>query len=270
MRRHLLTGAGVLVTAVYLFPVYWMYLTALKTNGEIVQSPPTFLPQRPVFDFAEIFFAYRMPAYLWNSLLIGAGATALAVLLGTGCAYVLSRSRSRWIDLLLFFILIMQALPASLIVTPQFVAFSQLGLLVTPRLAVVLAQAAKVLPFYVIICRASFMAVPRELEAAALVDGNSRITAFFRIAVPLARNGIMVAAVLVFLQSFGEYVFARSFITDDSLQSATVGLSAFLGPNTSDWHGIMVYSAIYVTPILVVFVALQQRIVAGLTAGALK
>lgn len=270
MKRYALTAAGLLVTGAYLFPLYWMYATALKGDAEIVRYPPTLVPQRPLFDAVDVFFGHRMPSYLWNSLVIAAGVTALVVVLGTGCAYVLGRTRGRWVDALLFFVLMMQVLPSSLVVTPLFVGFSLTGLLTTPRLAVVLAQTAKALPFYVVICRASLAAVPREIEDAALVDGHSRLTAFLRIAVPLARNGILVAAVLVFLQSFGEYVFARSMITDDGLQTATVGLSAFLGPNTSDWHGIMMYSAIYVTPILAVFVLLQRRIVAGLTAGAVK
>jgi multiple sugar transport system permease protein len=164
----------------------------------------------------------------------------------------------------------MQVLPSSLMVTPLFVGFSAIGLLDTPRLAVVLAQVAKVMPFYIVIARASFSQIPEELEDAALVDGASRIGAFLRITLPLARNGILVTSILVFLQSFGEYVYARSMISEDDLQTATVGLSSFLGPNTSDWSGIMTYSAIYVTPILAIFVLLQRRIVSGLTAGALK
>ena len=87
---------------------------------------------------------------------------------------------------------------------------------------------------------------------------------------PLARNGILVAGVLIFLQSFGEYVYSRSLISAEELQTATVGLQAFMGPNTNDWNGIMTYSAIYVTPVLIIFVLLQRRIVSGLTAGALK
>ena len=270
MKRYTLTAIGVLITGAYLFPLYWMYASALKGDAEINQYPPTLVPQHPVWSFGEVFFGRHMPSYLWNSLVIASGVTAIVVLLGTGCAYVLGRVKGRVVDVLLFFVLMMQVLPSSLVVTPLFVGFNLTGLLATPRLAVILAQTAKTLPFYVVICRASFAGVPRELEEAALVDGHSRLMAFLRIAVPLARNGILVAAVLVFLQSFGEYVFARSMITDDGLQTATVGLSAFLGPNTTDWHGVMTYSAIYVTPILIVFVLLQRRIVAGLTAGAVK
>jgi len=258
------------MVATYLFPVYWMYVTALKTGTEITAWPPTFWPENPNFAAVEIWQRMRMGTYLKNSLVIALGVTAIVVIFGTGCGYVLARVRSRWMDVVLFSILMVQVLPSSLMVTPIFVAFSQIGLLDFPRSSVVLAQAAKVLPFYVVLSRAAFMQVPRELEEAALVDGNSRVGAFFSINVPLARNGILVAGLLIFLQSLGEYVYSRSLIQSRALQPATVGLQSFMGPNTSDWQGVMTYAAIYVTPIIAFFVLLQRQIVSGLTSGALK
>lgn len=258
------------LVASYLFPVYWMYVTALKTGAEIVAWPPTFWPADPDFAAVAVWQRLRMATYMWNSVVIAVGATLIVAVLGTGCGYALARVRSRGMDVVLFTILMMQVLPSSLMITPIFVAFSQVGLLDYPRGAVILAQAAKVLPFYVVLTRAAFAQVPRELEEAALVDGNSRVGAFASIAVPLARNGILVAALLIFLQSLGEYVYARSLIQDRAFQPATVGLQSFMGPNTSDWQGVMTYAAIYVTPIILFFVLLQRQIVSGLTAGALK
>lgn len=270
MKRYILLVIGLVMTAIYLFPLYWMYLTALKGSTEIFQYPPTFWPADPRWNFLEIWKSRDMGRYIWNSLLIAIGVTILVTVLGTGCAYVLSRVRNVWMEIVLFAILMMQVLPSSLMVTPIFVMFNQIGLLASPRVAVILAQTAKVLPLYIVLCRATFVQVPRELEEAALVDGSSRIGAFFRIMLPLARNGILVTSVLIFLQSFGEYVYARSLIAKNELQTATVGLQTFMGPNANDWNGIMTYAAIYVTPILIVFMLLQRRIVSGLTAGALK
>jgi len=270
MKKFVLLGVGLVFVAVYLFPLYWMYVTALKSSGEIFLNPPTFWPTALQFNVAAVWTQFEMDRYLTNSLIIAVGTTAIVMVVGTGCAYVLARVRSIWMDVALFTVLMMQVLPSSLMVTPIFVAFSQVGLLETPRLAVILAQAAKALPLYIVLCRATFVQVPRELEEAALVDGNSRIGAFFHIMLPLGRNGILVTSVLVLLQSFGEYVYSRSLIAERALQPATVGLQSFLRPNTQDWSGVMTYSAIYVTPILIIFVLLQRRIVSGLTAGALK
>jgi multiple sugar transport system permease protein len=270
MKRTILLVIGLFVTAIYLFPLYWMYLTAFKGSTEIFRYPPGFWPSDPQWNFLNVWKSRDMGRYIWNSLLIAMGVTFLVTMLGTGCAYVLSRVRNIWMDLALFAILMMQVLPSSLMVTPIFVMFNQIGLLATPRFAVILAQTAKMLPLYIVLCRATFVQVPRELEEAALVDGSSRIGAFFRIMLPLARNGILITSVLIFLQSFGEYVYARSLIAKNELQTATVGLQTFMGPEANDWNGIMTYAAIYVTPILFAFMLLQRRIVSGLTAGALK
>jgi multiple sugar transport system permease protein len=259
------------LAAVYLFPLYWMYATSLKGASEIFANPPTFWPRDPDFSIFPATWERRtMGTFLWNSLIIATGVTTLTVLLGTGCAYVLARYRNPWIDVGLFAILMLQVLPASVMITPLYVGFNQLGLLNYPRTAVIIAAAGKSIPFYIVLVRATFMSVPRELEEAGLVDGNSRWGAFFFIVLPLARNGILVLAILTFMQAFGEYIYSKSIITTQALQPASVGLSGFLGPNSTDWNGIMAYAAMYVTPILVAFVILQRRIVSGLTSGALK
>ncbi len=270
MKRMLLLLLGLVFTALYLFPLYWMYLTAFKSAGEAFSYPPTFWPTTFVWNVTRVVRDASMDRYLWNSLVIATGVTAIVTVLGTGCGYALARSRGFWIEVALFAILMMQVLPSSLMVTPIFVAFNQLGLLSMPRLAVILAQAAKTLPLYIVLTRATFVQIPKDLEDAALVDGSSRIGAFFKIVLPLGRNGILVSSVLIFLQSFGEYVYSRSLINKAEWQSAAVGLDNFLGPNTTDWNGVMTYSAIYVTPILIVFILLQRQIVSGLTSGALK
>lgn len=259
------------LAAIYLFPLFWMYLTSIKGQSEIYAVPPTFWPVEPNLGiFADVWTRRNMGTFLWNSLVIAAGVTAVTVVLGVGIAYVLARYRNVWIDVTLFVILMLQVLPASVMVTPLFVGFTQFGLLETPRLAVILAASAKAMPFFVVLVRATFMTVPRELEEAAFVDGSTRFGAFFSIVLPLARNGILVCAILTFMTAFGEYIYSKSIIQDTNLQPASIGLASFVGPNSRDWNGIMAYAAIYVTPILAVFVLLQRRIVSGLTSGALK
>ncbi|MES5099137.1 carbohydrate ABC transporter permease [Agrobacterium sp. BA1120] len=270
-RNRMMLAIAIIMAAIYLFPLYWMYITALKTGSEMFASPPSFWPSTAQWNtFVYVWESRNMGRYLWNSTLIAFGSVALIAVLGTGCAYVLARYRNGWVDIGLFLILMLQVLPASLMITPIFVGFSQVGLLDYPRFAVILAIAAKSMPFFVVLVRATFMAVPMELEEAALVDGNSRIGAFFNIVLPLARNGILVSAILIFMQAFGEFVYSKSMIQNVELQPASVGLNSFMGPNTSEWNNIMAYATMYVTPILAIFVLLQRRIVSGLTSGALK
>jgi multiple sugar transport system permease protein len=270
-RNRLMFFVALCLAVVYLFPLYWMYVSSLKTGSAMYATPPSFWPSEPQWStYSDVWAGRNMARYLWNSLLIAVGAVALISVFGAGCAYVLARYRSRWVDVGLFLILLLQVLPPSLMVTPIFVGFSQVGLLNYPRLAVIIAIAANKMPFFVVLVRATFMSVPMELEEAALVDGNSRVGAFFNIVLPLARNGILVSAILIFMQAFGEFVYSKSMIQAAELQPASVGLNTFMGPNTSDWNKIMAYSTIYVTPILAIFVLLQRRIVSGLTSGALK
>jgi multiple sugar transport system permease protein len=270
-RNRFMLAIAFVMAAIYLFPLYWMYVTSLKGGSEMFANPPSFWPSAPQWEtYAYVWESRNMGRYLWNSILIATGAVSLITVLGVGCAYVLARYRNRWVDAGLFLILMLQVLPASLMITPIFVGFSQFGLLDYPRFAVILAIAAKSMPFFVILVRATFMAVPQELEEAALVDGNSRIGAFFNIVLPLARNGILVSAILIFMQAFGEFVYSKSIIQAVELQPASVGLNSFMGPNTSEWNNIMAYATMYVTPILAIFILLQRRIVSGLTSGALK
>jgi multiple sugar transport system permease protein len=270
-RDRLMLAISIVMAAIYLFPLYWMYITALKSGSEMFATPPSFWPAAPQWGtYTYVWESRGMGRYLWNSLIIALGSVALITLLGVGCAYVLARYRNVWVDIGLFLILMLQVLPASLMITPIFVGFSQLGMLDYPRLAVIIAIAAKSMPFFVVLVRATFMAVPMELEEAALVDGNSRVGAFFHIVLPLARNGILVSAILIFMQAFGEFVYSKSIIQDIELQPASVGLNSFMGPNTNEWNNIMAYATIYVTPILAIFVLLQRRIVSGLTSGAIK
>lgn len=198
--QWLLVAVALALAAVYLFPLYWMYITSFKSGSEIFANPPTFWPREiDLSIYPDVWTRRTMYVFLWNSTLIAAGVTAITVFFGTGCAYVLARYRNVWVDIGLFSVLMLQVLPASVMVTPLFVAFNQFGLLNYPRTAVVLAAAAKAMPFFVVLVRATFMTVPRELEEAALVDGNSRVGAFFSIVLPLARNGILVCAILTFM-----------------------------------------------------------------------
>ncbi|MDP9807725.1 multiple sugar transport system permease protein [Rhizobium tibeticum] len=271
MKYRLLFVIAVVLAIIYLFPLYWMYLSSLKTTSDMFATPPTFRASNPQWHvYGDVWLGLKMGHYIWNSVVIATGSVALVTILGTGLAYVLARYRNIWIDIGLFLVLMLQVLPASLMITPIFVGFSQIGVLDFPRFAVILATAAKTMPFFVVLVRATFMSVPQELEEAALVDGNSRVGAFFNIVLPLARNGILVAAILIFMQAFGEFVYSKSMIQNIELQPSSVGLYSFIGPNTSEWNKIMAFAAMYVTPILAIFVLLQRRIVSGLTSGALK
>ncbi len=266
----LLTGLGALIASFYLFPVYWMVSSALKTSYEVNAAIPTLWPHEPTLAaFRWIFERENVARYLSNSLIVSVGTTTLTLALATGAAYALSRVRSLWMDAVLIGVMLSQVLPPPLLVTPMFVIFRQLDLVNTYS-AVILATTSKTLPFAVIMLRTTFAQIPIEIEEAARVDGASRLSAFLRVTLPLARVGYIVVGTLVFLLAYGEFVYPVSLMNKQALQPATVGLYGFVGADYSDWGYAMAFASVMVLPVLAVFIALQKRIVSGLTAGALK
>jgi multiple sugar transport system permease protein len=268
--RWSLTAIGAGVASLYLFPVYWMYASSLKSPAELFLSPPTLWPSELYFGAYEwIFTRENIPVYLGNSAIIAGAVTLLSMGLAILCAYGLARLRSRLVDVALLAVMLSQVLPPALMATPIFIMFRQLGLL-NSYAGVVLAIATKTLPFAVVILRTTFLQVPAELEEAARVDGCTRASALWRIVLPTARTGILVTALLTFIIAYGDFVYPLALMNSPSMQPATVGLYSFIGAEFSDWNNIMAFASIFTTPVLVGFLLAQRKIVSGLTAGALK
>ncbi|MCL6608341.1 MAG: carbohydrate ABC transporter permease [Geminicoccaceae bacterium] len=264
------TALGALVALLYLFPLYWTYVSSLKGPGELFASPPTLWPAMIDFSgYRWIFTRENIPRYLLNSLWISAAVTALTLLLAVACAWGMARLRSRWIDIALLAVMLSQVLPPALLATPMFILFRQAGL-VNTQAAVVLAIVTKTLPFAIVVLRTTFIQVPGELEEAARVDGCTRLSAIWRVVLPVARTGILVTGIIVFLLAYGDFVYPLTLLDRPALQPATVGLFSFIGAEYSDWNNIMAFACVFVTPAIAVFLLMQRQIVAGLTAGALK
>jgi multiple sugar transport system permease protein len=263
----LLGAAGV---ACYLFPVYWMIASGLKTSAEIFASPPTLIPREPTLSAYEyVIVRENVFRYLRNSLIIAVPVTALTVLLGAMGAYAMSRMRSRLVDAALLVVLMLQVFPEALLATPMFIIFRTLDILNTYT-AVILATTSKTLAFALVILRPMFRQVPYELEEASFVDGCNRLQTFWLVVLPIVKVALMVVGALSFVQAYGQFVYAITLLNEQELQPATVGIYSFVGAEYADWHRVMAFSSIFVVPILVLFLALQSRIVSGLTAGALK
>ncbi len=258
------------VLALFLFPIYWFYITGLKGQAELDAYPPTLWPHEPTANFLRVMRAVPVASYLSNSLLIALGTSLLTMTIGVGASWSLVRFRSRWVDMLILVIIILQMLPAALMATPLYVIFSNLGLLDT-RLSVVLAASAKTIPFVIVLLRPSFIKIPKDLIEAASMDRCTGWRLLYYVAFPLVRNAALVTFVLVFMQSYGEFIFSRSFLQSSDKLPATVGLVVqFFGTFTKDISGAMAFGAIYLTPILAVFVVVQRHLISGLTAGAVK
>jgi len=264
------TIVGMLGVALYLFPIYWMFISGLKTASEIFANPPTLFPRNPTLDtFEYVIVRENVLRYLRNSLTIALPVTAITLVLGSMGGYAMCRIRSRIVDVALMTVLLLQVFPEALLATPMFIIFRTLEILNTFT-AVILATASKTLAFALVILRPMFQQVPVEIEEASLVDGCSQFQSFWRIVLPLMRVPLIVVGSLSFVQAYGQFVYAFTLMSRNDLQPATVGIYSFVGAEYADWHRVMAFSSVFVLPILVVFLLLQNKIVAGLTAGALK
>ncbi len=265
------TLLGALIVAFYLFPVYWMVATSLKSGGDIFAAPPDLVPAPPVLG-SYVDVVINNPAVhraILNSAIISTGAMALTLLLAAPAAYALARLRLRFTALVVLLLLITQLLPTINLAVPLFVIFSSVGL-IDSYAALILANTVITLPFAIIVLRPFFLGVPGDIEDAAKVDGCTQLGAFWRIVLPVVMPGLITVGALAFLLTWGEFVFALTLVTSESMQPVTVALNRFIGQYGTRWNDLMAVASAVALPIVLIFASLQRYIVAGLTAGATK
>jgi multiple sugar transport system permease protein len=254
----------------YLFPVYWMVATSLKSKADIFAVPPKLFPLPPILTSYdnEVIHNPELITVFVNSIIISTGTMLLTLLLAIPGAYGLARLRLRGSGVILLVLLIGQLLPSIVIAGPLFLSFSRIGLL-NSYIGLILADTTFTLPFSVIILRPFFLAVPSELEAAAKVDGCNQVGVLWRIVLPYVRPGLITVAAFAFLIAWGEFVFALSLNTKSN-QPVTVALNKFIGQYGTNWNDLMAVSTVVALPIITIFASLQRFIVGGLTSGAVK
>lgn len=268
--RYAKSLIATLFVMVYLFPVYWMVATSLKSSGDIFATPPILFPIPPDFTAynTQVLQNPVLVTVFLNSLIIGVGTTLLTLLLAIPGAYGLARLKLRGSGLMLLIMLIGQLLPSIVIAGPLFIIFSRIGLL-NSHFGLILADTTFTLPFSVIILRPFFLSVPSELEAAAKVDGCTQLGVLVRIVIPYVRPGLITVAAFAFLIAWGEFVFALS-LNPRTNQPVTVALNKFIGQYGTQWNNLMAVSTVVALPIVLIFASLQRFIVGGLTSGAVK
>jgi multiple sugar transport system permease protein len=265
------TAIGTVIVAGLLFPVYWMVLTSARTEADAARTPPALLPTHLDFDAYSQAVVHNDTVVdaTVNSLVIATGTMVLTLLLAVPGAYILARRRVRGVSLALLLLLVTQLLPGIAVATPLFIIFKRLDLL-NSYLGVILADATLTVPFAILVLRPFFLRIPRDLEAAALVDGCRPLGAFLRVVLPVSRSGVVTVAALSFLLAWGEFLFALSLTTSTDVQPLTVALAKFSSSTGTPWDQVMAVATVVALPIVAVFIGLQRYIVGGLTLGGIK
>jgi N-acetylglucosamine transport system permease protein len=264
-------GALLVWTALVLFPFVWMVLTAFKTDQEILFSPWA-LPATPRWDnFARAWNQASIGLYFWNSLVVVLGALALTLLLSSMAAYVLARYPFPGNRLIFYVFLAGMMFPVFLALVPLFFLLRDLQLLASyPGL--ILVYTAYALPFSIFFLTGFFRSLPTEVAEAAVIDGASDYTVFWRVMLPMAQPGLVSVGIFNFLGMWNQFILPLVLNPDHDHYVLPQGL-AFLAINQgyqSDWSALVAGLTISMLPTVIVYVAFQRRLEQGLTVGALK
>lgn len=256
--------------AVTLFPFYWMVNTSLKPQTEIFLSPPTFVSENWSFDaYRTIFETRPIGRYLMNSLIVSLGSTIISVTLAALAAYGFTRFFIRGANAFIIFLLFTKMLPETLLIIPYFRLMSRLGLVDT-HLALILAYTSFALPFSVWMLIGFFRTIPKELDEAAIVDGATRLQAFWRVILPLSRPGLVAVVLYTFIIAWNSYVWALVLTTKPDMFVISIGIANLVGEYQVQWNELMAASVIGALPVMVLYTLLNRHLVGAVTAGAVK
>ena len=261
----------VVFVLVSVFPLLWIFKMSIVTKSELFASPPTILPNEPTgSSYATIFDDSSFQRALVNSTVISGVTTVICLFFGSIAAYAIARLRFRFKSSVMTLILAISFFPAVAIIAPLFIQFRQIGIIDTYWAAIV-PDVVFALPLTIWILVAFFRELPLDLEEAARVDGATTLQAFRMVIVPLAAPGVFTAAILTFIHSWNEFLFANTFLFDERTQPVTVVIPNFATVYTVDYGAWTATAAVVVTiPLVILVLFFQCRIVSWLTAGAVK
>lgn len=262
---------ALLFCVVWAFPVYWMVNTAFKPRPEVMTPTPHFLPRSPTVDnFVTAVSQKEFLQNLGNSVIVVAGTVVASIALGVFAAAALSRFRFTGRRTIMVVILAVQMLPATALLIPMFAMFNSLDLLGT-YVALILAYVATVLPFSIWVMRGFFVAIPVEIEEAAQIDGAGTWRILFSVLFPLVAPGVIATSIFAFIAAWNDYLFAYTFMQDESRYTLPVWLASFANPHTGvDFGAQMAASVVFSVPVVVFFLFIQRNLVSGMSAGAVK
>jgi raffinose/stachyose/melibiose transport system permease protein len=259
---------ALLVVAIILGPVLYGALGGFRTNAQLAADPAG-LPSPWVFsNYTGVLTNPDFWTYAFNSLVIALITTAVAVLAGVMAAYPLARYQFKLREPLFMVFVLGLLFPAAVAIIPLFILVTQDLHMGNTWWGVALPQAAFALPMTVVILRPFLMALPRELEEAALIDGSSRVGVFWRIALPLSMPGLITVGVLALVASWNAYLLPLLLLQGD-MRTLPLGVADFSTEHSADTAGVLAFTSLAMIPALVLFLALQGRIVGGLQ-GAVK
>jgi multiple sugar transport system permease protein len=269
-RSSLLAAAGAATAAFFLFPYAVMLFTALKPDTELVSIPPRLLPEdwTPA-NFLDVWEAAPIAQHLKVTLIVASVSTVLTVCAAAPAAYYTARHEFAGKRAFMLLVLVTQMFSPIALLIGLYREFLHIGM-VDSYWALVITNAAFNLAFTIWILNAYFKNIPAELEQAAWLDGCTRRQALTRIVLPLATPGLVTAVIFCFIAAWNEYVIALTLINTTENQPLTLGVTAFIGLNETEWQFLFAASLIAIVPVVILFGLIERYLIGGLTAGGVK
>ncbi|MFJ9381165.1 carbohydrate ABC transporter permease [Streptomyces sp. NPDC101455] len=262
------TAIGVLLTAVMLFPVYWMLNVSFTRDQDMRKSPPDLIPVHGTLEGYRAVLDQQLP-YLGTSLVIGLGTVVLTVALAAPAGYALAKLRPRGGGVLSFLFLVAQMIPGIIMAMGFYAIYLSLGLLQSVP-GLIVADSTLAVPFAVLIFTAFMSGIPGELLQAAKTDGAGPVRTFRSIVLPMSRNAVVTVSLFAFLWSWSDFVFASTLANGGAHEPITLGIYHYIGNNNQQWNAIMATAVVASLPATVILVLAQRYVAAGVTAGAVK
>lgn len=270
VRPYVLSATGLLVASVFALPYVVMLLDALRPSGDVLATPPSFLPRTWQWNtFGTILSDARFLSWLKSSLLVASVSTAVVLVIAVPAAYFTARYRFPGRGVFLLVVLMTQMFSPTALVVGIYREFFEVNL-VNTYMALILTNAAFNLAFAIWILQGFFASIPREVEEAAHLDGCGRLGTLWRVMLPLTLPGLVTTVTFTFIAAWNEYVVALTLIQDDARKPLTVGISSYVTGYQQNWDQLFAASIIAIVPVVVLFAAIEKHLVGGLTAGAVK
>jgi len=270
LRKVRLYGVLIALLGIMMFPFYAMLSSTFKPESEIFSSPATLFPTEPSIDaYLAVWSQTDVLLWIGNSFIISLGTVALTLLLAIPAAYSCARNEFVGKRTFLLSVLVVQMFAPVVLIVGLFDVITRFGIYNT-YLAVIIPAAAFTLPFNVWMLYGYFQTIPVSLEESARIDGASQLQILTKVVLPLTKPALVASITYTFLYAWNRLLFVLTFLTDSEKYNVPRGVFSMVGALQTDWRMMLTVSVIGIIPLLILFAFLEEYIVAGMTAGAVK
>lgn len=260
----------IILSVVAVFPLVWVLLSSIKTNGELTSNPTKFIPINPTLEnFVHVIQDLEFGVNIANSIVIALCTTLIAIIISCMAAYGIVRFFPKLGGIMSKALVATYMFPPILLAIPYSLVMAKLGF-TNSRVGLVIVYLSFSVPYAVWMLVGFFKTVPIGIEEAARVDGANKLQTFIRIVIPLVAPGIVATAIYTFINAWNEFLYALILINSTDMMTVSVKLRSLQGAEILNWGDMMAASTLVVVPSVIFFMLIQKKIAGGMTEGAVK